>query len=424
MSSRGLSFLVAAAAGLILPASAVAQTAPSPATETVVDLRVHGNHSIPDAEVLALAGVALDDVVTPDLIATVTNRLMESGRFATVDVRKRYRALTAIDRVALVIVVRERAGASIRNRVLRTAVRVLRQSMVLPLLRYEEGYGASYGAQISLLDVAGRGSRLSVPATWGGDRRAAVELDLPLPGRVVDRLTVTGSRGRRRHPALGLADDRTTVRVGVRRLLPRGFRLHAGAARDDVRFGGGRDRLTRMAAGVAYGSPAITSVARDEAAVEASVERIAIDGRAAPIVRSRIDARAYIGAVGQSVVAARLQYAGASARLPPYEQPLLGGGATLRGWPVGARMGDRLLAASIELRLPMTSPIVTGDAGVRLFYDRAAVWDAGARVGDADFLNGAGVGLFLAAPMVELHLDVAHDLIGAVRVHAGAGVRF
>ena len=424
MTLRRAALVIIGTASALLASAATAHTMSLQGVETLVDLRVHGNHSIPDDEVLALAGVAVGDTVAPDLVEAVTRRLDASGRFETVEVRKRYRSLTATDRVALVIVVRERVGASIRNRVLRTAVRLLRQSMVLPLLRYEEGYGVSYGAQISLLDVAGRGSRLSVPATWGGDRRAAVELDLPLPGRVVDRLTVTGSRGRRRHPALGLADDRTTVRVGVRRLLPRGFRLHADAARDDVRFGGGRDRLTRMAAGVAYGSPAINGVARDEAAVEASVERIAIDGRAASIVRSRIDARTYIGAVGQSVVAARLQYAGASARLPPYEQPLLGGGATLRGWPVGARMGDRLLAASIELRLPMTSPIVTGDAGVRLFYDRAAVWDAGARVGDADFLDGAGVGLFLAAPMVELHLDVAHDLIGAVRVHAGAGVRF
>ena len=424
MTLRCAALVIIGTALALLASAATAHTMSPQGVETLVDLRVHGNHSIPDDEVLALAGVAVGDTVAPDLVEAVTRRLDASGRFETVEVRKRYRSLTATDRVALVIVVRERVGASIRNRVLRTAVRLLRQSMVLPLLRYEEGYGVSYGARVSLLDVAGRGSRLSVPATWGGDRRAAVELDLPLPGRVADRLTVSGSRGQRRHPALGLDDDRTTVRVGVRRLLPRGFRLHADAARDDVRFGGGRDRLTRMAAGVAYGSPAITGVARDEAAVEASVERIAIDGRAAPIVRSRIDARAYIGAVGQSVVAARLQYAGASARLPPYEQPLLGGGATLRGWPVGARMGDRLLAASIELRLPMTSPIVTGDAGVRLFYDRAAVWDAGARVGDADFLDGAGVGLFLAAPMVELHLDVAHDLIGAVRVHAGAGVRF
>ena len=424
MTLRGAALAIVGSAAVLAAPAAASQPFSSEGAETLVDLRVHGNHSIPDEEVLALAGVAVGDTVAPDLIETVTRRLDASGRFETVEVRKRYRSLTATDRVALVIVVRERVGAAIRNRLVRAAVRLLRHSMVLPLLRYDEGYGVSYGARVSLLDVAGRGSRLSVPATWGGDRRASVELDLPLRGRVVDRLTASGSRGRRLHPALGLADDRTTVHIGIRRLLPRGFRVHAAAARDDVRFGPARDRLTRLSAGVAYGSPMISNFARDEAAVEAWIERIAIEGRPAPIRRPRIDARAYIGAVGQSVVAARLQYAGASARLPPYEQPLLGGSATLRGWPVGARMGDRLLAASIEVRLPMTSPIATGDAGVRFFFDRASVWDVGIGLGDADFLDGAGVGVFVAAPMVHLHLDVAHDLVGAVRVHAGAGVRF
>ena len=424
MSSRSLACLFATAAGLILPAVAAAQTAPSPAAETVVDLRVHGNHSTPDTEVLALAGVALGDVVTPDLIDAVTDRLEASGRFATVEVRKRYRSLTATDRVALVIVVRERPAASVRNRVLRALTRLARQTMFLPVMRYEEGYGLTYGARFSLLDVAGERSRLSVPATWGGERRAAIELDAPLPGPIVDRLVASGSRGRRRHPALGLVDDRTGVRVGVDRSLPRGFRLHAALARDEVRFGGAVDRLTRTEAGVAYRSAVASGFPRNEAAVAASFERIASAGRGTSIVRPRLDAKAFVGVTGQSVVAARLLYEGASGRLPLYEQPLLGGGATVRGWPVGARMGDQLLAASLEWRLPMPSPLSSGSAGLRSFYDRATVWDAGRPMRGAEFLDGAGVGLFLAAPLFQVHVDVAHDLVGSVRVHAGAGVRF
>ncbi len=45
---------------------------------------------------------------------TVRARLESSGRFETVDVRRRYRSLTATDQVALVIVVRERPGAGCR----------------------------------------------------------------------------------------------------------------------------------------------------------------------------------------------------------------------------------------------------------------------------------------------------------------------
>ena len=423
MSLRGLSLLVVAVAAMTLPAVATAQRSVPAGPETVVDLRVHGNHSIPDDEVLALAGVALGDVVTPELVETVTDRLQASGYFETVEVRKRYRTLTATDRVALVIVVRERPATSIRNAALRSVVGLLRQTLFLPMVRYDEGYGLTYGARFALVDIAGAGSRVSVPATWGADRQVAFELEAPLPGRIVDRLLVGASRGRRRHPALGLTDDRTGVRVGVDRNLPQGFRMHATVAREEVRFASAVERLTRAEAAVTYNS-AVTSFPRDEVALTASVERIALDGDAAPIVRPRIDAQVFVGVIGQSVVAARFRYEGASRGLPLYEQPLLGGGATLRGWPVGVRMGDRLLATSLEWRLPVTSPLSAGNAGLRFFYDRATVWNVGSRLRDATFLDGAGVGLFVTAPLFEVHVDVAHDLRGSVRLHAGVGTRF
>ena len=424
MSSRGLSLLIVAVAALTFPAVAAAQRSAPAAPETVDDLRVHGNHSIPDDEVLALAGVARGDAVTPALIESVTARLQSSGYFETVEVRKRYRSLTATDRVALVIVVRERPAASVRNAGLRSVARLLRQTLFLPVLGYEEGYGLTYGARFALLDVAGAGSRVSVPATWGADRRVAVELEAPLPGRIVDRLLVGASRGRRTHPALGLTDDRTGVRIGIDRNLSRGFRMHATVAREEIRFGSAVERLTRAEAALVYRSAVASSFPRDEVAFTASVERIGLDGAAAPIVRPRIDAQVFVGVVGQSVVAARLQYAGASRGLPLYEQPLLGGGATLRGWPAGVRMGDRLIATSLEWRLPVTSPLSAGNAGLRFFHDRATVWNVGDRLRDATFLDGAGVGLFVTAPLFELHVDVAHDLHGSVRVHAGAGTRF
>ena len=43
----------------------------------------------------------------------------------------------------------------------------------------------------------------------------------------------------------------------------------------------------------------------------------------------------------------------------------------------GAQVGDSLLAASIELRLPLSSPLATGKTGFLLFYDTAAAWNAG-----------------------------------------------
>ena len=219
-------------------------------------------------------------------------------------------------------------------------------------------------------------------------------------------------------------DDRARVRVGADRRLSSGVRFYAELTRDEVRFGGGVDRLTRTEAGVDYRPAAATSFPRNTAALAASVERIAVDGRAGPVLRPRLDVRAFVGVTGRSVVAARLLYEGASGPLPLYEQPLLGGGATLRGWPVGARMGDRLLAGSLELRVPVTSPLSVGSAGLRFFYDRAAVWNAGQSLRGAEFLDGAGVGVFLAPQFFQVHVDVAHDLVGSVRVHVGAGIQF
>ncbi len=79
-----------------------------PSIERVVDLRVHGNQSLSDEEVLSLSAVAVGDVVDAEKVEQVERRLQASGHFESVEVRKRYLSLTATDEVALVFVVRER----------------------------------------------------------------------------------------------------------------------------------------------------------------------------------------------------------------------------------------------------------------------------------------------------------------------------
>ena len=392
--------------------------------ETVVDLRVHGNHSIPDEEVLALAGVALGDVVDAGVVDAVTRRLEGSGRFESVEVRKRYRSLTATDRVALVIVVREKPRASIRNPVARSLARLAGQSMFLPILRYDEGYGMSYGARFSLVDVLGPESRVSAPATWGGDRRVALEAERPLPGGVAGRVRGGGSHGRRTHPYFGVEERRTRAWIGVDRELRTGLRAGVETAWEEVGFAGPSGRLTRLTAGIEYDGVSAGAFPRDDVKLRAGIERIAFAGRPAAVVRPRVDARVFKGVGGQAVVAARLLFEGASAALPPYERSLLGGGGVLRGWRVGARVGDRLAAASVELRLPLGSPLLVGNAGVRFFYDTAAVSAAGRSLRGARFLRGAGGGVFVTVPFGSLHLDAGHDFRGSVRIHAGAGLGF
>ncbi len=398
--------------------------AQAPPPETVVDLRIHGNHTMPDAEVLALAGVAVGDVVDEVAVAAITERLEASGRFQQVEVRRRYRSLTATDRIALIIVVRERPRASIRNPVVRSLARLAGQSMWLPVLRYDEGYGVSYGARFSLVDVLGEGSRVSVPATWGGDKRVTVEVERPLSRGTTDRVRAGGSHGRRTHPYFGVEDRRTRAWVGFDRELGNGLRAGAEAAWEEVGFVGPSDRLTRLTVGLDYDGVSAGAFPRDDVKLRAAVERTGIGGRSGAVIRPRIDAQAFKGVGGQAVLAARVLFEGASAPLPLYEKALLGGGGNLRGWRVGARVGDRLAAASVELRLPLGSPISMGNTGVRFFYDTAAAYDAGRSLRDQRFLKGAGAGVFLTAPFGSLHLDAGHDFRGSVRIHAGAGLGF
>ena len=337
--------------------------------------------------------------------------------------------MTATDQVALVILVRERPGARFSNPVLRALAAAGRRLMVAPIVDHREGYGVAYGALTSFVDAVGPGGRLSVPATWGGHKRIALEMETPIRGPAIDRLWASGSRGRRRHPYFDVDVDRTRFAVAAGRRLPRGFRMNGEAAWEEARFAGRSDRFVREAAYLDCGGPP-ANARRNTVVVRAGIERLAIDGGVGSITRPRLDARAYRAVGGQAVLAARLYFAGASAPLPPYEQALLGGspaaGGTLRGWRAGAAAGDRIAAASMELRLPITSVLSEGRIGLRFFYDTAAVYDADRPIRNARFQEGAGAGVFFLPPGFgfPMSIDVAGDPDGGVRVHVSAGFGF
>lgn len=434
LAYRGVGWIrlaVAAAVVVALPTGTVFVAEPLLA-QTVVEVRVHGNQSLPDSEVIGLAGVAVGDPAAPDLEESVRERLKASHRFERVEVRRLYRSLTATDQVALVIVVRERPGARFSNPAVRALAAAVSRLMVAPMVDHREGYGVAYGTLMSFIGPFGSGSRLSVPATWGGHKRIGLEMEAPVRGPVIDRLRAGASRGRRRHPYFDINDDRMRFEVAAVRRLPRGFRLGVEATWDDVRFAARRDRLVRSAVYLDYGDYRETpaTARRNTLVVRAGIGRIATTADASAVLRPLLDARAYVAAGGQALLAARLFFEGASAPLPPYERSLLGGspaaGGALRGWPAGAAVGDQIAAASIELRLPITSVLSQGRLGLRIFYDTAAVYDVGSPVGLASFLDGVGVGVFFMPPRFGLpvSIDVAHDFATGVRMHASAGFGF
>jgi outer membrane protein insertion porin family len=125
------------------------------------------------------------------------------------------------------------------------------------------------------------------------------------------------------------------------------------------------------------------------------------------------------------VLAGRARYTTADAPLPIYERWLIGGSDTLRGFRTGAFEGDKALVTSAEFRAPITSVISGGKLGLNVFIDAAKTTDHGLRLEDAEWMRGAGAGVFLIASVFRLNLDVARSLDGGgTRVHFGTGFAF
>jgi outer membrane protein assembly factor BamA len=399
-----------------------AQAAP----EVLAEVRVHGNYATPDAEVLRLAGLTIGQPIDAGAIEAATRRLKESGRFEEVEIRKRYRSLEPGSDVALVIVVREHPipeKAMEGPAIARPFRRLWASQMVLPILSYTDGYGFTYGARLSFVDLVGRGSRISVPLSWGGTRRAAVEITRPLFAGPFDELSGGVSVSGRTNPFYELDENREDAWIGASRRLT--DHLRAGG-----RFGVGHVRFGEIDEDVVgYGANATFDTRRDPVfprnAVFASAgwERLQ-PSRSASVNRFEADVRGYRGLVGQSVLSVRVQYEGADGPQPLYARYLLGGASSLRGYRAGSFSGDNLLGATAELRVPLNSPMSFARIGVTLFADTGTVWDSGARLSDARFRTGGGAGVFLLASLFQVNLDVGFREGGGARMHFTTGLQF
>lgn len=412
-----------AAAPPVYPGTQPATPSVSAPQGALVGVIVHGNHTTPDAEILRLAGLTIGQPCPEALPDEVADRLQASGRFRRVEVRRRSASIADPGAVVLVILVEELAGVSVDVPEPGPMRRLRAGTMWMPVLDYEDGYGFTYGVRISIVDLAGRRSRVSAPLTWGGDRRAAIEVERTFERGIVTRLQARAAVSRREHPAFERADRRVRVDARAERALASWFRIGAGARWADIRFGGEPHRLA--AAGLDLGIDTRQDPAFPRQAVQATAafEHLWLaHGR--DTVRLRADVRGYVGLAGRSVLALRTVHERAADPLPPFEQPLLGGAAVLRGYRAGHRVDDRLAAASAEVRLPLSSPLQAVQAGLAVFADTGTVYEAGSSLGRARFDTGIGAGVFVSAPLFALRVDVARGRGGATRGHVSLGVRF
>lgn len=403
---------------LMTALAADAQTSPG----VVGEVRIHGNHTTPDADVLVIVGDVVGKPATDALVAEVAGRIEKSGRFDGVEVRKRHRSIDNPDDVLLVVVVDEFPGIDEFDLTPSPMKRFWSSGMFLPILHHEDGYGFTYGGRVSFVDRLGPRSRISLPLTWGGERQARVQLERTFTRGPVDRISGEAGMGRRENPHYEIGDRRTSYGARIESSVQRRLRAGAGAGVDDVEFGGLHDTLQRAGADLTVDTRVDPAFPRNAVHATFRWERLSFDaGRAN---RRTADVRGYLGIVGQTVLALRGLSVTADAPLPLYEHGLLGGSSNLRGFDAGFKANDNLAAVSAELRVPLTSPLSIGRFGVKVFVDAGTAYGSGAKLKDQQLDRGVGGGVYLHLTVLSLALEVAKARGGNTRFHFGMGVTF
>jgi len=401
--------------------------APLQGAEKIVDIRVHGNHITSDADVIKLSTLSKGDPFTDATIANATKALKQTGMFDDVDVLKRFASIDDLSQIVVMPSVNEGpvkiempdvpgAGPKIGRRGFGDRL------MYMPIIDAEDGYGWRYGLRVALARPVGKNSRLSFPFTWGGERRAGAELEHTFSR---GRLQFGGALTSREHPFYEVRDDRRTA---WSRAEVRAGRFHFGATGklDRISFDATEETVKSIGADAVLDTRLDPLLPRNAIYVKSSVERLFPEIRtgSGALYRTRIDANGYLGLIGQSVLAVRAIREDASEQMSPYFKSMLGGTANLRGFHAAEFVGDTLVAGSVELRAPFTSPIEVAKTGLRIFADAGTVYDKGQRYKDQTLKQGFGAGLFLSAPVFILNLDVAHGKGSGTRVYFGGGFAF
>jgi outer membrane protein assembly factor BamA len=413
---------VLAAVLMLAPVTAIAQTA-SPGI--VGEVRVHGNHTTPDADILAIVGNVVGQPATDALIADLTKKLEKSGRFDGVEVRKRFRSIENPDDILLMVVVDEVPGIDPVDLTPSPAKIFLRSGMFMPILHSEDGYGFTYGGRFSFVDQLGSRSRISVPLTWGGERQARLQLERAFKSGPIERLSGEYGISQRENPHYEIDDRRIGSAARIESAPLRWLRVGGGGRWDDVKFGDVDDKMARIGGDVTVDTRVDPANPRNAINAIFGIDRLIFDNGDFHANQRKADINGYVGLFGQVVLALRGLSITSDHELPAYEHRLLGGAANLRGYDAGYKAGDNLAAVSAELRIPLTSPLQIGRLGVKAFVDAGTTYAVGDKLKDQHLEDrGIGGGVYLQLTLINVSLDVARSRQGDTQFHFGLGVTF
>ena len=377
---------------------------------TIAGIRFHGNYSIPDAELLRVVGVDIGDPLSADTLRLIEQRLRDHDQVGSVEIRERYRSLDDTSQVVLVIVIKE-------------SVSVAEKFMFLPVFTWTDEYRITYGARFTIVDLLGAGERLSFPLTWGGEKQAAVEPSLQLDRAALTRLEGGFGVLRRTNPHFDIDDTRQHAWVrGVKRWGV--FEIDAGMEWADVTFAELEGPQVTYGFGARLDTRQDTQLPRNAVYLGAGIEHLELLDDNMGFNRPELDIRGYKSFIGRSIIASQVYYRGTDGRLPAWERPFLGGAATVRGYDAGEFIGDNIMLASVELRVPLTPPLPVGLVGVDFFFDTGTVYGYGTSLDKAKFHNSVGGGVYFFVAFIGLKMDVAYDLDDSVHFHFSTGFRY
>jgi outer membrane protein assembly factor BamA len=395
--------------------------------EVVAQIQVRGNVATPDSEIRQLAGLEIGMPVAADIVGTVTARLRAAKRFERVDVLKRYASISDPTQVVIVIVVDEGPVAIQKTDDPDHPTKVVRRKMpnllVLPILDYESGYGFTYGARLTHPEPAGRDSRLSFPVSWGARKQIGADFEKRYTEGWLTRVEAGGSVSRRVNPLFDADDDREGVYFRGEHQFTTAFRIRALSDWQHVSFRGDSDTYTRIGGEIIFDNRLDPFLARNAVFVRATESRLVFQNRPS-LSSSDIEAHGYLGLIGQTILVASSRLDLASGSRPDYLKPLLGGPPTVRGFETGTAAGDSLVSGSLELRVPLNSPLRFARIGVSAFTDAGTVFSEGQRFADAHWLQGVGGAVWFTAAFVRVNFAVAHGIGASTLVHVQGNVTF
>ena len=402
----------------------------------VSSIQVHGNTLTPTDEIIRAAGIAVGDRVSDKMFADAEARLRAAIKFDSVDVLKRFASISDPTQVLVLIQVDEGPvrvdmpdiDAPVPNvphppTARPTVVRRSRFNMMfVPILGAEDGYGMTYGAQFAFSGHRTNRRRIVVPASWGGDKRIGAEYQQEFARRFAPRVRTGAFIQRRTHPFFEENADRTRVWGRTEWPLLRDVRAGAEFAWQSSSLAGQETDARSIGADMIVDTRVDPLMPHNAIFVRSAVERLRFSSSTS--VRTEIDANGYIGMYRGTVLALRAVREDFSRPAPAFYKSLLGGSRNLRGFRAGHAVGDTLVAGSIELRIPATSPLRMARFGYSIFMDAGTTYDEGQRFRDQQLEKGVGAGVWLTAPLFRFSAAVARGIGSGMRAHIGAGLTF